>query len=243
MLSVGRAAEAIIWEVRRQFKAHPELKDENFVPVEGSGVPDYAKCVDISTQYALLEMVVPGGLAIFSPPAIGYLLGSRCLVGLLVGALCSGVLLAVMMATAGGAWDNAKKWVEKKGLGADKGKGTKYHAAVVCGDTVGDPFKDTSGPALNILLKMMSLISLVLAPSFKNVNPMGDAFDADSWYIGLILIIVVGGFLIYFSRYASNSYKSMEEDFAAASPTTGATLTGGTTATPAAATSTQIAKQ
>ena len=139
MLSVGRAAEAIIWEVRRQFEADPRLKNEDFVPAADAEFPNYEECVAISTNAAIMEMIVPGGMAIFMPPAVGYLLGALGLVGLLVGSLVTGILLAITMANAGGAWDNAKKFVEKKGLGADKAKGTRFHAAVVVGDTVGDP--------------------------------------------------------------------------------------------------------
>jgi len=192
MLSVGKAAEAMIIEVRRQFAEYPELKTATATGWKcPPGVPEYEKCVAISTQAAIVEMFVPGIVAIFAPPACGYLLGSKALVGMLVGALVTGILLAITMANAGGAWDNAKKYVEKGGLGEGKGKGTMYHDAVVVGDTVGDPFKDTSGPALNILIKMMSLISLVLAPSFRNTNATGNAFG-DGWFVGLIVIILVG---------------------------------------------------
>ncbi len=156
MTAVGKAAFAIVLEVRRQFKEIPGL-------MEGTGKPDYKTCVAISTQSALREMIVPGALAIIVPLAVGYILGAEALAGMLVGAISSGFLLAVMMANAGGAWDNAKKWIETGELG---GKGSDPHKAAVIGDTVGDPFKDTSGPSLNILIKLMSIVSLVFAATF-----------------------------------------------------------------------------
>jgi K(+)-stimulated pyrophosphate-energized sodium pump len=156
MTAVGKAAFAIVLEVRRQFKEIPGL-------MEGTGKPDYKTCVAISTQSALREMIVPGALAVIVPLAVGYILGAEALAGMLVGAIASGFLLAVMMANAGGAWDNAKKWIETGELG---GKGSDAHKAAVIGDTVGDPFKDTSGPALNILIKLMSIVSLVFAATF-----------------------------------------------------------------------------
>merc|ERR1712065_117762 len=116
-------------------------------------------------------MAIPGGLAVFMPPIVGFVLGSKGLAGMLIGSLSSGFLLAIMMSNAGGAWDNAKKYVEKDNLGPGKGKRSENHKAVVVGDTVGDPFKDTSGPALNILIKLMTIVSLVLAPAFNRVNP------------------------------------------------------------------------
>merc|ERR1712072_524324 len=141
---------------------------------------------------------------------VGYLLGSKALAGMLAGALIAGFMLAVTMANAGGAWDNAKKFVEKNGLGAGMGKGTDYHAAVVIGDTVGDPFKDTSGPALNILIKLMSIISLVLAPSFKRMyktgcevsKTCGTPFPENAWYAGLIILVVLLVFLYFWNNFA-----------------------------------------
>jgi K(+)-stimulated pyrophosphate-energized sodium pump len=156
MQAVGRAANAMIQEVRRQFREIEGL-------MEGTAPADYARAVDISTRGAMREMVLPGVLAIIAPVAVGAILGAEALGGLLVGAIATGFLLAIMMANAGGAWDNAKKWVEKGNHG---GKGSDQHAAVVVGDTVGDPFKDTSGPALNILIKLMSIVALVFAPLF-----------------------------------------------------------------------------
>ena len=156
MNSVGKAAYQMIEEVRRQFKADKGI-------MEGTSKPDYARCVDISTGAALKEMVIPGLMAIVAPLLVGFLLGAAALAGMLGGALSSGVLLAIMMANAGGAWDNAKKYIEEGHCG---GKGSEPHKAAVVGDTVGDPFKDTSGPSINILIKLMTIVSLVFAPIF-----------------------------------------------------------------------------
>ena len=131
--------------------------------MEGTADPDSARCVDISTQAALKEMVLPGVVAVVAPIVVGYLMGKEALGGMLAGALLSGVLVALLMANAGGAWDNAKKEIEDGKLG---GKGSEAHKAAVVGDTVGDPMKDTSGPSMNILIKLMSIVSLVLAPLF-----------------------------------------------------------------------------
>lgn len=156
MNSVGKAANEMIEEVRRQFR-------ENKGIMKGTAKPDYARCVHISTGAALHEMIAPGLLAIVAPLIIGLLLGTEALGGMLAGSLASGVLLAIMMSNAGGAWDNAKKYVES---GAYGGKGSDTHKATVVGDTVGDPFKDTSGPSINILIKLMTIVSLVFAPVF-----------------------------------------------------------------------------
>ncbi len=154
MGAVGRTAQKMVAEVRRQFKEIPGLLD-------GDGKPDYASCVGISTDAALKEMIVPGIIAVISPLIIGFILGREALGGFLAGAVVTGVMLALMMANSGGAWDNAKKYIEEGNLG---GKGSDPHKAAVVGDTVGDPFKDTSGPAMNILIKLMSIVSLVIAP-------------------------------------------------------------------------------
>ena len=135
--------------------------------MEGTSKPDYANCVDISTKAALKEMIVPGLMAIIAPLLIGILLGVEALGGMLAGALSSGVLLAIMMANAGGAWDNAKKYIEEGHFG---GKGSDSHKAAVVGDTVGDPFKDTSGPSINILIKLMTIVSVVFAPLFVQIG-------------------------------------------------------------------------
>jgi K(+)-stimulated pyrophosphate-energized sodium pump len=162
MTAVGRAAQGMVEEVRRQFREIPGL-------LEGrEGVkPDSARCVDISTRAALREMIVPGISAVALPVIVGSLLGIRALGGLLAGATVTGVMMALFMANAGGAWDNAKKYIEG---GAHGGKGSDPHKAAVVGDTVGDPFKDTSGPAMNILIKLMSVVSLVLAPWFLRMG-------------------------------------------------------------------------
>ena len=156
MTAVGRAAAGMVEEVRRQFREIPGL-------MEGRAKPDSARCVDISTRAALREMLLPGITAILVPVLVGQLLGVQALGGLLAGATVTGVLMALFMANSGGAWDNAKKYIEGGALG---GKGSEPHKAAVVGDTVGDPFKDTSGPSLNILIKLMSVVSLVLAPWF-----------------------------------------------------------------------------
>jgi K(+)-stimulated pyrophosphate-energized sodium pump len=158
MTAVGKAAYDIVLEVRRQFKEIPGI-------MEGTSKPDYAACVGISTEGALKQMILPGALAVIVPLVVGMILGKEALAGLLVGTTASGFLLAVMMANAGGAWDNAKKWIE---TGKHGGKGSDAHKAAVVGDTVGDPFKDTSGPSLNILIKLMSIVSLVFATTFGN---------------------------------------------------------------------------
>ncbi len=156
MNSVGKAANQMIEEVRRQFREDSGI-------MEGTSKPDYARCVDISTGAALKEMVVPGLMAIVAPLAVGFILGAEALAGMLGGALSAGVLLAIMMANAGGAWDNAKKYIEEGNFG---GKGSEPHKAAVVGDTVGDPFKDTSGPSINILIKLMTIVAVVFAPMF-----------------------------------------------------------------------------
>jgi K(+)-stimulated pyrophosphate-energized sodium pump len=154
MTAVGDAAMEMIEEIRRQFR---EIKGL----MEGTADPDHAKCIDIATNAALKKMILPGIIAVSSPALVGFILGAESLGGMLAGALLGCVLMALMMANAGGAWDNAKKYVEKGNLG---GKGSDVHEAVVVGDTVGDPFKDTSGPAMNILINVMAIVSLVIAP-------------------------------------------------------------------------------
>ena len=177
MNAVGKAAMSMIEEVRRQFKELPKLKaalevmrkyDSDLSKAskadmktfnEADGVAEYSKCVEISTQAALREMVLPGILAISVPVVVGFSGGAEMLGGLLAGVTSSGVLMAIFQSNAGGAWDNAKKMIEEAGQ-----KGTEAHKAAVVGDTVGDPFKDTSGPSLNILLKLISVVALVIAP-------------------------------------------------------------------------------
>jgi len=156
LTAVGRAAFKMVNEVRRQFREISGL-------MEGKAEPDSERCVSIAANAALKEMIAPGFAAILAPILVGFILGKEALGGLLAGATLTGVLLALMMANGGGAWDNAKKFIEAGNLG---GKGSEPHKAAVVGDTVGDPFKDTSGPSMNILIKLMAIVSLVLAPLF-----------------------------------------------------------------------------
>jgi len=192
MLSVGRAAEAIIVEIRMQFRRFPELKDVS-KPLPAHIKPDATACIQIATKASLLEMINPGLISVFVPLAFGFILTARSLAGILLGSLSSGFMLAITMSNAGGAWDNAKKWTEKGGLAAkvketwniDEGeyeeskflKKSEAHKAVVVGDTVGDPFKDTSGPSLNILIKLMSMVSLVVAPFLFRMNQKAEVFE------------------------------------------------------------------
>ncbi len=162
--SVGRAANKMVDEVRAQYEAHPEI-------LEGKLAPDYNRCIDISTKASLREMIVPGIIVLAAPVTAGFILGAEGLGGLLIGGLVSAIMLAVFMANAGGAWDNAKKYVEAGNFG---GKGSDTHKAAVTGDTVGDPFKDTAGPAMDILIKLMSVISLVLVPVLVKCTSLWD---------------------------------------------------------------------
>jgi len=155
MRAVGNAACEIVKEVRRQFK--------NKRIMQGKAKPDYDKCIGIATSAALREMLLPGILAVVAPVVVGLVLGAEALGGLLAGSIATGFLMALMMANAGGAWDNAKKYIEAGNLG---GKGSKAHKAAIVGDTVGDPNKDTSAPALNILIKLMSIVALIFAGLF-----------------------------------------------------------------------------
>ena len=161
MSSVGRAAFSMIEEVRRQFRENPGV-------FEGTVEPDYERCVDISTSAAIKEMILPGVIAVVVPIAVGFLLGKSALGGVIAGSLITGVLMAIMMSNAGGAWDNAKKYIESQA----GGKGSEQHKAAVIGDTVGDPFKDTSGPSINILLKLISMVSLMIAPLIADLTPV-----------------------------------------------------------------------
>jgi K(+)-stimulated pyrophosphate-energized sodium pump len=158
MESVSKAANHMIEEVRRQFRTIPGI-------MEGTAKPDYKSCVAISTTAALKEMMIPGVMAVLAPLAVGIVLGANALGGMLAGALVTGVLMAIFMSNAGGAWDNAKKYIEE---GHHGGKGSDAHKAAVVGDTVGDPFKDTSGPSINILIKLMTVVSLTFATLFGN---------------------------------------------------------------------------
>ncbi len=162
--SVGRAANKMIEEVRGQFEANPDI-------LKGEANPNYAKCVDISTKASLKEMILPGAIALFAPIVAGLVLGKYGLGGILIGGLLSAIMLAVFMANSGGAWDNAKKYIEEDHFG---GKGSETHHAAITGDTVGDPLKDTAGPAMDILIKLMSIISLIIAPLLMNYQSLWD---------------------------------------------------------------------
>jgi len=156
MEAVGNAAFELIEEIRRQFREIPGI-------MEGKARPEYARCVDISTRAALKQMIIPGLVGVLTPIVVGFALGKEALGGVIAGATVVGVLMAIFLANSGGAWDNAKKWIETGELG---GKGSDAHKAAVVGDTVGDPFKDTSGPALNNLIKLMATVALIFAPLF-----------------------------------------------------------------------------
>ena len=160
MNSVGRAAQSVVLEVRRQFREITGL-------MEGKADPDYARCVDLCTKASLKEMVLPTVIAVVTPIVVGMILGFKGVVGLLAGATVTGFLMAIYMANAGGAWDNAKKYIEAGNFG---GKGSECHKAGVVGDTVGDPFKDTAGPAINILIKLLSMVSIVFAGLIVNFS-------------------------------------------------------------------------
>jgi len=160
MNSVGRAAQSVVLEVRRQFREIAGL-------MEGKADPDYARCVDLCTKASLKEMVLPTVIAVVTPIVVGMILGFKGVVGLLAGATVTGFLMAIYMANAGGAWDNAKKYIEAGNFG---GKGSDCHKAGVVGDTVGDPFKDTAGPAINILIKLLSMVSIVFAGLIVNYS-------------------------------------------------------------------------
>mmetsp|Transcript_55967 Transcript_55967/g.113950 ORF Transcript_55967/g.113950 Transcript_55967/m.113950 type:complete len:896 (+) Transcript_55967:118-2805(+) len=226
MLSVGSAAQSIIVEVTRQFRLYPGLRTEEIqapLKVGDEVLPNHGRCIAICTSSAIKEMLIPGMLAVFAPAVIGFLMGTYGLTGMLVGSLTSGFMLAVSMANAGGAWDNAKKLREKNGKAQVRAAAAmlkageisqdvydavdhayhKLHEATVTGDTVGDPFKDTSGPALNILIKLMSVVSLVMAPVLKDLEaPSGFSTDGTLWaaivfFAALILTLLA---MMYFNK-------------------------------------------
>ena len=186
--AVGRAAGAVVFEVRRQFREIPGI-------MEGTGRPEYGKVVDIVTKDSLRELVTPGLLAVLAPVAVGFGLGVGSLAGFLAGAIGAGTLMAVFLANSGGAWDNAKKLVED---GHHGGKGSQAHAATVIGDTVGDPFKDTAGPAINPLIKVMNLVSLLIASAVVSMS------IGDNQHDGIrIAIAVVAAAIIATAVYIS----------------------------------------
>ena len=162
--SVGRAANKMVEEVREQFSNDPGI-------LEGKSTPNYNCCIDISTKASLKEMILPGVVAVFSPIVGGLILGAEGLGGLLIGGLVSAIMLAVFMANSGGAWNNAKKYVEEDHFG---GKGSETHKAAITGDTVGDPLKDTAGPSMDILIKLMSVIALIIVPVLVNFTSLWD---------------------------------------------------------------------
>jgi len=195
MLSVRKAAGSIIEEVRRQFH---EIKGL----MEGTAPAEHEKCVKICTACSVEEMLLPGTYAIVAPLFIGFLIGPSCLAGMLAGSIASGAMLAIMMSNAGGAWDNSKKYIEIEGMCG--GKGTDTHKACVVGDTVGDPFKDTSGPALNILIKLMSVIALTIAPLIAGND------NWDNFYYGIVPLVIGIGVTIY---YVMNYKESENKDY------------------------------
>jgi len=203
MISVGKAAAEIIEEVRRQFREIPGLRNAIEIVSRGEEIPpgqdvepDSDRCVAISTKSSVREMIAPGAYALLAPLVIGFLVGPRCLMGMLAGSIVSGAMIAIMMSNAGGAWDNSKKLCEKLKI-----KKTEQGKACVIGDTVGDPFKDTSGPALNILIKLMSMVSLLIAPLLKQKE------DWESWYLGLIPLAVFGAITAYLIHSQILSWK------------------------------------
>ncbi len=187
--AVSRAAGAVIFEVRRQFREHPGIMD-------GTELPEYGKVVDIVTRDSLRELVTPGLLAVLTPVAVGFALGIGSIAAFLAGAIACGTLMAVFLANSGGAWDNAKKFVED---GHHGGKGSEAHAATVIGDTVGDPFKDTAGPAINPLIKVMNLVALLIAPAIVQLSYGDDANTAIRWAIALVALAIVVG-AVYISK-------------------------------------------
>jgi len=185
--AVTRAAGAIVFEVRRQFREHPGIMDY-------TEKPEYGRVVDICTRDSLRELATPGLLAALMPVAVGFGLGIGPLAGFLAGAIGAGALMAVFLANSGGSWDNAKKIVED---GAHGGKGSEAHAATVIGDTVGDPFKDTAGPAINPLLKVMNLVSVLIAPAIVTLTLGEGASDAIRYGIAAVAFAIVLGAVAY----------------------------------------------
>jgi K(+)-stimulated pyrophosphate-energized sodium pump len=192
--AVGRAAGAVVYEVRRQFRDIPGI-------MEGTGKPEYGKVVDICTRDSLRELATPGLLAILAPVSVGFGLGASALAGYLAGAIASGTLMAVFLANSGGAWDNAKKLVEDGNHG---GKGSPAHEATIIGDTVGDPFKDTAGPAINPLIKVMNLVSVLIAPAVVGMSTIGeDTNTALRIAISLVALVIIAAAVIVSKRRES----------------------------------------
>jgi K(+)-stimulated pyrophosphate-energized sodium pump len=190
--AVTRAAGAIVFEVRRQFREIPGI-------MEGTGKPEYGKVVDICTRDSLRELATPGLLAVLAPIAVGFGLGVGALGSYLAGAIATGTLMAILLANSGGAWDNAKKTVED---GAYGGKGSEAHAATVIGDTVGDPFKDTAGPAINPLIKVMNLVSLLIAPAVVSLSIGDDSSTPLRILVALVAVAIIVG-AVYWSKRKS----------------------------------------
>ncbi|MGI8769398.1 MAG: sodium/proton-translocating pyrophosphatase, partial [Propionibacteriaceae bacterium] len=191
--AVGRAAGAVVMEVRRQFREIPGI-------MEGTGKPEYGKVVDIVTRDSLRELATPGLLAIFAPIVVGFGLGAPALAGYLAGAIACGTLMAVFLANSGGAWDNAKKLVED---GHHGGKGSAAHEATIIGDTVGDPFKDTAGPAINPLIKVMNLVAVLIAPAVVTMSALGDD-NPMRYLIALVALAIVVTAVVVSSRRATS---------------------------------------
>ncbi len=191
--AVGRAAGAVVFEVRRQFRDIPGI-------MEGTGRPEYGKVVDIVTKDSLRELVTPGVLAVLAPIAVGFGLGVATLAGFLAGAIGTGTLMAIFLANSGGAWDNAKKLVED---GHHGGKGSPAHEATIIGDTVGDPFKDTAGPAINPLIKVMNLVSLLIASAIVSMSVGKDENDALRIVIALVAVAIIAVAVVISKRRAN----------------------------------------
>jgi K(+)-stimulated pyrophosphate-energized sodium pump len=187
--AVSRAAGAVIFEVRRQFREHPGI-------MEGTEKPEYGKVVDIVTRDSLRELITPGLLAVLTPIAVGFGLGIGALGSYLAGTIATGVLMAVFLSNSGGAWDNAKKFVEDGHYG---GKGSEAHSATVIGDTVGDPFKDTAGPSINPLIKVMNLVALLVAPAVVSLF-LTEGTTLLRWGIALAAVLIVVGAVIVSKR-------------------------------------------
>jgi K(+)-stimulated pyrophosphate-energized sodium pump len=188
--AVARAAGAVVYEVRRQFREIPGI-------MEGTGRPEYGKVVDIVTKDSLRELVTPGVLAVLAPIAVGFGLGATALAGFLAGAIGTGTLMAVFLANSGGAWDNAKKLVEDGNHG---GKGSPAHEATIIGDTVGDPFKDTAGPAINPLIKVMNLVSLLIASAVVNLSVGDSQHDGVRILIAVVAVALIAGAIVVSKR-------------------------------------------